>query len=220
MLGTLVALAALALPPQTSSVCTGVPGCDVVKRIDVDGDGNRDQIGVRQKNRHSVEFRVRTSKRLLVKRLRVESWDDDAYFGAARIDGVRGAEIVYANQLGADLIAFKVLTFRDGALVVQKPPTTRAPGNPFAGQWVVAGSYGVFEGIRRTVRDHRAFITLYQGNRDHFGAQSWSGRATTFVWRKKQADWRRHSVRRVTAGSDKKVRSAYYGWHVKGLPQL
>ncbi|GAB3248787.1 hypothetical protein [Kineosporia babensis] len=204
--------------PSPRTACSGLADCRIVKQIDVDGDGAKDEVGVRQSSRTSLQFRVLTArKRLLVKRMRIERGvGQGAYFGAARIDGVRGAELVYAYAVGANTVWYKTLTYRQGRLVLVKSPLSEVY---FPGQWPLGSSYGLFSGVTRKVKNGNVSVTFHDGVRDHAGDRGWDIVSTTYVWRKKTGGWEQQSVRSLHTRSEKKVSAHYQGWHVPGLPK-
>jgi hypothetical protein len=149
---TLTVIAATLLPggraSASTSVCAGVRGCVRVASVDVDGDTRADQVGVIRKGPApdgSVTVRVRTTRGHMTSTTSALTfWGAKPWFGAARIDGVRGSELVVGLRSGAHFQQFRVITYRSGRLVSLPAP------DPTLG-WGVDASYSSNIGLFRAV---------------------------------------------------------------------
>lgn len=222
-LGEATAWAAKAKPAATH-VCTSVPGCVRVATVDVDGDGRPDEVGiVAKKLAHSgsITVRVRTaSGHTLTTTGHHVFWFAKPYVGAAALDGVKGAEIVVGDTMGANYEQFRVLTYRAGKLVTEKePPTagTKAGTSAATARWGIDGSYSFNSGVFRSVSaNHAVTLTLKTVERNVSG-HGHSGHITSYRW--SGGRWVEHSTTKVHSESDRRA-FASGGWHVRGLPRF
>ena len=126
----------VATPAHAANACSGLSGCKVVSRADVDGDGRADQVGVRIKTSGGTTkntVRVRTAKgRLMSSQVTVQPWAK-SWHGAARIDGRAGYELVIPTNGQTEYLTYRVLTYRSGRLVTVKSPEK-------AWTWDIVGS--------------------------------------------------------------------------------
>ncbi len=210
-------LAVAPVAPATAAgrgVCEGVSGCRVVARVDVNGDGRRDAVGIARRGSSSagngaVVVRVRTGTyRIVAARRPLDYWYGSPWHGAASLDGRRGKELVVGHVAGAHTQFFWVLTMRAGRLV-----TLRAPGG--APDWVVDGAYNVSRGWLRGA-DQRVG-TVVRRTADRNGtSRTFHAVATTFRWT--SGGWQR--VRRtVHPRLAERTAYAWGGWRVRGLPR-
>lgn len=203
-----------------STVCTGVAGCSRVASVDVDGDGRADQVGVASKNRQnggSITVRVRTANGLATQTTgRHVRWFGKAYFGAAQLDGEKGAEIFVGDTMGAHYEQFRVVTFRAGKLVtLQAPPLvwSKQGMRPSTSRWGVDGSWAFNTGVSRRVSAKNVVtVTMTSLERNESG-RGHTGQATTYRWQHGQ--WVHVSSR--TLHTSNKAAYAAGGWHVRGL---
>lgn len=228
--GVLAGALPLASPPPAEAaartVCTGVARCQVVAHTDVDGDGEADEVGMAADLRHSdagkgvVTVRVRTAAgETLSTTSRSISWfgaDADAWFGAARIDGRRGRELVVGQRMGAHSSSYRVITYRHGELV-----TLRAPKAPsLTGRaddtttWYTDAALNFHDGYTRSRTKGVTYVKLTTAERDPSGT-SHHGWTARYRWA--HGGWRLLSVKRAHYASDAAVQRTA-GWHVSGLP--
>lgn len=210
--GSLLSLAPV--PAQAAGgVCDGVAGCRVVARVDVNGDGVRDTVGVARRGTAGapegrVVVRVKVSPRRIVQTTRPTSyWYAGPFHGAAGLDGQRGKELVLGFTTGAHTSFHWALTWRDGGLV-----TLRAPGGDR--HWVVDSAANVSLGWFRAKGTPPGRVTFRSAERvgttKRFDARLRSYRWTKRGWSLVSTENRR--VSEATAWS-------WGGWHVPGLPR-
>lgn len=210
-----IALSGMAVPTaaDASTACTGLSGCKIVSRADVDGDGRADQVGVRIKTSGGTTkntVRVRTAKgRLMSSQVAVQPWAK-SWHGAARIDGRAGYELVIPTTGQSEYLTYRVLTYREGRLVTLKTPQNRW-------SWDVVAEYAGVTGWARSTRDGKVFVTrkiaLRVGETSRFDL-----RATTYQW--KNGAWSRPvSSTRNTRASQKAADSAF-GWNISYLKRF
>jgi hypothetical protein len=193
-------------------VCDGVAGCRVVARVDVNGDGSRDSVGVAGRGsapRMSVLVRVRTSRDHIVSvRAPAEFWTGSFWQGAARLDGRPGAELVVGYTLGAHTAFHRALTWRAGRLVTLGAP---GPGS----FWTVDSAAFVSLGWQQLPRDPAGTIRRLSAQRAGSSLHDpFRGMVTRYRWT--PGGWRTVASRTVFPMSDR----AAYGWggfHVPGL---
>lgn len=202
------------------AVCSGVAHCTTAARVDVDGDGRADQVGVageRLADGGSVTVRVRTATGRLLKTTGHDvHWFAKPYFGAVAVDGEPGAEIVVGDTMGANYEQFRVVTYRDGRLVTLKAPPaqwTRAGLSRAASRWGVDGSYSFNDGVERTVVAGVATLTMTSASRNDSGTGHTSHR-TSYRWA--DGAWSETSTRTTRHATDAEV-AGVGGWHVPGL---
>jgi hypothetical protein len=210
------------------TVCTGVARCHVVAQVDVDGDRRTDEVGMvadlraSDANKGVVTVRVRTAGgRTLSTTSRTVAWfgkDADAWYGAARIDGRRGSELVVGQQMGAHSTSFRVITYRHGSLVtLRAPKAPRRTGRvDDTATWFTDAALNFHDGYTRS-RSKGAVLmdlTTVQRNASGKGHSGWTAR-----YRWSHGGWHLMLVKRVHYATEAAVARAG-GWHVAGLPQF
>lgn len=208
--GVSMAPAALPSAGAATGVCTGVSGCTVVSRADVDGDGRADQVGVVQRGLSSpptkVTVRVRTAKgRTLTTSHEAWWYGRTTWHGAARMDGRAGYELVVGSSVGAHYMSFTVITYRNGRLT-----TLRAPGNAY--RWGIDSSYSFNEGWTRTV-SRAGTVAMTRRHAQRRTESTHILRTKRYIWR--SGAWVRTSSR-TTVVSDR-TGSTVGGWRVPYL---
>jgi hypothetical protein len=205
-------------------VCTGAPGCQQVALVDVDGDGQADQIGVATKslaNGGSITVRVRTATGHTMQTTgRKVFWFSKPYLGAAALDGVKGAEIVVGDTMGANYEQFRVITYRNGALVTLKAPPrvwTKAGMRNATSRWGIDGSYSFNIGVFRSVSAHQGVTLTMKSLARNLSGRGHSGHVTTYRWH--AGGWVEVSAKHVRNAADRTA-FASGGWHVPGLPHV
>lgn len=196
-------------PPTTTAENTETAAATrVVARRDVDGDGDRERIRYRAVDRNTVRVSVRLSRnRVVHKRLRTRSWPRGDFYGATRIDGRRGVELVIGTTWGAHTPWFTILTYRGGRLVVEKSPyyNTR--------EWAVDAYANGYAGWYRRVQDGRVHMRIKYASRVGSGSR-FAGRTIRYTWH--HGAWDRSGTRRISYPNAHRA-SRIKGWHVKGL---
>jgi hypothetical protein len=218
---TAVPAAAPAATVKARGVCTGVKGCHVVARVDVDGDGRTDQVGVvgsKLATGGSITVRVRTATgHTLATTGRDVHWFAKPFFGAVPLDGRAGAEIVVGSTMGANYEEFRVVTYRGGKLVtLDAPPMvwTKAGMAASTPRWGIDGSYSFNSGVSRQVSDRGVVsLTLKTADRNDSG-HGFTGHTSTYRW--KADHWAEVSSTKVRYATDRSVQGIG-GWHVTGL---
>jgi hypothetical protein len=195
-------------------VCEGVPGCRVVARVDVNGDGHRDSVGVARPGGASgrrLVVRVRTGPDHIVSvRVPAEFWSGSPWLGAADLDGRPGAELVVAYTQGAHTDFFRALTWRTGRLV-----TLGAPGPDVF--WVVDSAAFVSLGWQHLPGDPPGLIRRLSAQRAGSSVHDpFRGSVTRFQWT--SGGWRTVSSRTVFPLTERAA-FAWGGFHVPGLPR-
>jgi hypothetical protein len=203
------------------TVCTGVTGCTIVARVDVDGDGQVDQIGVvgsKLADGGTLAVRVLTATHHLLQTTgRHVFWFGKPFFGAVPFDGHPGAEIFVGSTMGANNEQFRVITYRDGQLVTEKAPPmvwTRAGMDEATARWNIDGSYSFNIGVTRRVSSSGGVeLTMSSAERNSSGSGH-TGHVNVYRWQSGQ--WVNVSADEVHYRTDKAV-SQLGGWHVTGL---
>lgn len=192
------------------TVCTGVSGCKVVSRADVDGDGRADQVGVTTRvassGERSTVVRVRTARGLTLKTTTKGVWYSNPWHGAAKIDGQPGYELVIGANAGAHAQFFRVITYRSGQLV-----TLKGPGNSYT--WLIDSSYSFNSGWYRKTSSGRVQMTS-KGAVRNVDSAGHDLRINTYQWR--SGSWSRVSSSRNRHASDRAAMTIG-GWHVPYL---
>jgi hypothetical protein len=210
------AMAVLGTPGSASaagpSVCAGVTGCRVVARVDVDGNGTRDAVGVTRLGKDmaphgTVVVRVKTGAHRIIKARRtLPQWGGPVWQGSAFVDGRKGRELVVGHSVGAHSLFFRVLTWRSGKLI-----DLRAPGGGL--DWYVDGAYNVAAGYL-----HRAGTpagTLLQRYADRYdGGSTFQGTVTRYVWA--AGRWKQTSEVSYP-NLDQETAYRWGGWRIPGL---
>ncbi|MGZ4686448.1 MAG: hypothetical protein ACXVYY_08535 [Oryzihumus sp.] len=218
--GVAVLAGGAALPAEaaTRTVCTGVAGCHVVKYADIDGDGRADQVGMIARNvsqNGTITVRVRTATGRVLQTTDTKVWwGATPSIEAARIDGVRGTELVVTDGMGAHLMSFRFITYRKGRLVTLAAPKAEALDGDTS-RWFIDSSYSFNHGVYRTVSRGVITLTIKDYTRD--GANSNTGTITTYGWSNTRGWVQR--ARSVKHGvPDRIALNGTGGWHISGLP--
>ena len=191
-------------------VCSGVSGCTVVAKRDVNGDGRLDPIGLARRGAKgaangAVLVRVKIAAgRIVSKRFDTSYYYGPLWAGAARLDGRTGADLVIGQSSGAHTIFYRAVTWRDGELV-----TLSAPGT--ATFWAVDAAYSVSIGWLQRSDDPAGRLTSRAAQR---GSNGWKGTVTTYQW--VPGGWDRLSSRTVQPLAQRTAYS-WAGFHVPGL---
>lgn len=198
-----------AAAPSAATRCG--TGCSVVSRADVDGDGRADTTTVtRQKSGYTL--RTTTAAGRSASTQVKAKWQTEAtpFVGAARMDGVKGAELVIRTGSGAHTQYSNVYSWRRGALVAQKDPSGST-------SWVTDGAMSSSIGYTvRTVKGVKQMTSI------SLGRDSWEKNATfsgtRIVARWQNGRWTPSTVRAITTPATDSVWNGA-GWNVAGLPR-
>lgn len=182
-------------------------------RVDVDGDGRRDQVRI-TRSQNALVVRVVTARGATASAaidqgdFRPEERPTKSLHGAVAFDGVPGRELFVYYGHGAHTPVFQVLTWRRGRLVAMPDPS----GAPLAPMWAPDAAFGYGTGYRLTVRGSRRDLAVTRATRtdDH----RYVGMTLSYRWRANA--WRKISAKRVSLMNDQAERA--FGWHVRGLP--
>jgi len=185
MLGAL-AMSTLAGVPAASAagagVCTGVAGCRVMAFGDVNGDGNRDAIGMVRHGANgaaegSVIVRVKIRPGVIASAYtKTGYWYGSPWQGVATLDGRRGKEIVVGRTAGAHTQFYRALTWRQGGLT-----TLGAPGK--GTDWIVDGAMRISIGWNHKRTDKAGTIRRRWAERTGDAVHSrFKGTVTTYRW--------------------------------------
>lgn len=210
---TIAAGAASAHATTVTDVCTGVQGCRVVARADINGDGTRDVVGLARRgggtgSRGALIVRVQTAPQHVTSvRRPLETWAGSAWLDVAALDGRRGKEIVIGRLMGASAAFYQSLTWRHGTLVLLDAP---GPDR----WWGVGRSATVIGGWLKRAQDPRGTIHHRVATAGSTPTSPYRGRITTYRWT--PGGWTRVHVRTVRPLSPDRART-WGGFHVPGL---
>lgn len=207
-----IALGGMSAPSAAgaSTACTGLSGCKIVSRADVDGDGRADQVGVRLKSSAGKTIntvRVRTAKgRLMSSQVTSVEWAK-TWHGAAKIDGRAGYKLVIPTNGQTEYLTYRVLTYRDGRLVTLKTPKQ-------AWSWDIVAEYAGFMGWSRSTRNGKVYVTSKIAVRNG-GTSRFDLRTTTYQW--KNGSWSKSVSSTRNKRASQKAADNVFGWNVPYL---
>jgi hypothetical protein len=160
--------------------------------VDVDGDGHADDVTVEQNGPDTFVVNVVTYAGADDVKQFTSTIDDDwgvePWYGAARLDYVKGYEMLLLTS-GGDGLMFRVLSWHNGALVWEKAPKTLVKG---AYDWYLASlSFARFGYKFTTSKGHRYVrdFELYPSG------SHWKGTVVKSVW--KSGAWHKVSSKKV-----------------------
>jgi hypothetical protein len=209
---------ATAAPAEAAGVCAGITGCRVVAKVDVDGNGTADPVGLVRTGKDGAEkgrvtLRVKPGKRVVTASRTTEFFYGPLWQGAANVDGRRGKELFVGRLMGAHTMFFSALTLRRGELV-----ELRAPGKQYRGLWVADSSVMYRTGWQRRAADPAGVVRLRTAVRnDPPDDRTFDGVVKTFRWTRD--GWVRTAVKRYPHASEERV-SGWGGFHIKGLQRF
>ena len=217
--GTALIGVGLALPTGATAATAAAPdacadassSCRIVSRADVDGDGRRDSVGQTTWGT-KITTRLATAdgeKTHVVTEL--EYVPGSGYYGAARIDGEDGYEIVTRTSLGAHTAYHQVLTYRDGKLKTLKDPRNRY-------RWVTDGSVWSSAGYQKTTTATGAFTFVSRQAIDSDRDGDFTLYTVSAGWNSTDRTWRRMGTSSRYDVSPE-VASRYSWWNVPYLPR-
>lgn len=123
--------------------------CSIVSRADVDGDGQRDSVGMWSSEAGDDGSFVATIRVQTAAGETLETTTDiriphiEPWWGAAKIDGEAGHELVLQSDEGAHTGWYRAITYRDGRLTTLNDPN----GEP---RWAIDSAATSGSGYRRT----------------------------------------------------------------------
>ncbi len=214
--GAVHSASALGEVPAGPGVCEGVAGCKVKARVDVNGDGLKDVVGVARRGENGapeggVLVRVKTGAgQIASTRAGNEYWYGPVWQGTAALDGRKGKEIVVGFTVGAHGQSYRALTWRRGRLV-----TLDAPGR--GRYWYVDSAMWIAAGWQRRGDDPVGTVTRRVAMREGNDADSpFRGRATTFTWAR--GGWKNVGTETIYPMSDEDAYT-WGGFRIPGLPR-
>jgi hypothetical protein len=195
-------------------VCARVPGCHIVAKGDVSGDGSKDVIGIASRGASGSEgraviVRVKTAPDKIVStRWQSPYWHGPFFNGLTPLDGRAGKEIVVGQTQGAHAQLYRSLTWRHGDVV-----TLDAPGG--SPGWLVDAAAMVSYGWQRRAIDPVGTVRRRVADRyDDPEMERFKGRITTYRWT--THGWIVVETRSVYPLSDRRAYS-WAGFHIPGL---
>lgn len=208
----LLAPAAEGAAQRASGVCDGVRRCHQVAKVDVDGDGTADPVGIARRGKDGaphgkVIVRVAVGDTIVSATRKTMYWYGSPWQGAANLDGEPGKDLVVGHMAGAHTLFFHGLTWRDGSLA-----TLGAPGR--GRDWVIDGAYSVSIGWLHRTSWPDGQLQKRSASRQESG--KFRGTITTFRWT--DGGWDRTAGKVIDPVSDKKA-YAWGGFHVRGLKE-
>ena len=215
--GLLSSVFVAANPPAAygAAICTDVPNCEVVARVDVDGDRKRDVVALgfrrtSEPGEKRVIVRVRRANGTVVtRRKHVEYAVGRLWRGTARIDGRRGSELVIRGLTGAHATFSYVLTWRKGRLVPLRSPH----GDRL---WAADAAAMIVVGWHRGPKERPGLLRFREASTPRPGGR-WTGSSTTYRW--VRGAWRERGVLRVENVPFERV-DTWGGWRIKGISRF
>jgi hypothetical protein len=192
-------------------VCAGVDGCHVRSHVDIDGDGQRDAVGMAHRGRSSdqvVIVRVKTGPRQIdTARYHMSFWHGSPWQGTAALDGRPGREIVVGRTMGAHAQLYRALTWRHDGLT-----QLDAPGS--GGSFMIDAAVWISLGWKRPAAAPAGVIRMRHAERIGDYRSPFHGVVSTYRWN--QGSWDRTRVNDRGRISDRCARR-WGGFRVEGL---
>lgn len=191
-------------------VCDGVRRCQQVAKVDVDGDGTADPVGIARRGKDGaphgkVIVRVKVGDTVVSTRRKTSYWYGSPWQGAARLDGEAGKDLMVGFSAGAHTLFFHGLTWREGRLVNLDAP---GRGHP----WVIDGAYNVAYGWLR--KGSWPDGSIRQRVATRYETKRFKGTITSYRWQ--NGAWDRVSSRKIYPVPNKTAYS-WAGFVVPGL---
>ena len=159
-----------ALPAQVSTR---------VVAVDVDGDRQTDTVTIEQNGTDTFVVNVVTASGeddvVQFTTTIDDDWGIEPWYGAAKLDRVRGHELLLLTS-GGDGVTFRVLTWRGDALVFEKAPKTLVKG---AYAWYLADLDWARFGYRFSTVDVKRYVRDFELFRN---GSRWEGTIVKSVW--------------------------------------
>ncbi|MGC3955260.1 MAG: hypothetical protein QM804_13610 [Propionicimonas sp.] len=175
---------ALLVPATAQAAAPAAPKPKPVRvKVDVDGDGRKDAVTVTKLSSTRYEIKVTTAKKrtssIKITSTFESDWGANPYWGAAKLDKVKGHELLVATG-GGDGWTTTVLTWRKNKLVRQAAPKDRSSKYSWYAaalpDWLLSGYRFYNKSGKRYVEQY----TLFK-----MGTPRWEGQLTTSKWTSK-----------------------------------
>jgi len=194
--GALVLSAALLVPATHAAAARPATMPAAATRsvqVDVDGDGMLDDVTVEQNAVHSYVVNVVTAAGqddvAQFSSTIEDDWGVEPWYGAARLDGTKGYELLLLTS-GGDGLMFRVLSWRNGALVWEKAPKKLMKG---AYDWYVTTLSFARFGYRFTTSNGHRYVRDFEL---YPSGSRWKGTVVKSVWR--SGAWHKVSSKKVS----------------------
>ncbi|MGC4154423.1 MAG: hypothetical protein QM628_15285 [Propionicimonas sp.] len=177
---TLVApTAAAASPSRPALLPAAKPKAVGTAKIDVDGDGRKDTVKVTRLSSTKYKVAVTTAKKkasiTITSTIRQDWGEDNPYWGAAKLDKVKGHELLVLTG-GGDGVSIAALTWRKGKLIRQAAPKARS--SKYA--WYSLGTDWGHHGYRFYTKNGKRYVEQY--GLFKMGTPRWEGTIVTSKW--------------------------------------
>lgn len=184
--------ASAAAPEAAPAVPMAVP--DRTVKVDVDGDGRKDTVKITTVSSERYKVAVTTAKGIKSS-IKITStiendWGAEPYWGAAKLDKVKGYELLLATG-GGDGYTSVVLTWRSNKIVKQAAPKARTTKY---GWYAVGYPELGFGGYRFYTKDGKRYVQQYLLM--NTGKKRWAGTIVTSRW--KSGAWKKTSSKKVS----------------------
>lgn len=185
-------------------------------KVDVDGDGRKDTVKVTQLSNTRYKVAVTTAKGRKASRTITstinQDWGLQPYWGAAKLDKVKGYELLLATG-GGDGYTSNVLTWRSNKLVRQAAPKRRS--STYAWYSLGIPDWGR-SGYRFYSKNGKRYVEQYTLFK--MGTPRWEGRIVTSRW--KAGAWKQTASKKVslTAAKVKKYPGGFTGLTIVARP--
>lgn len=211
--GLALAGVGLAAPTRAAApdACEGRGSdCTIVSRADIDGDSQADSTGISARVLDNGLERV-TVRTHTADGERLSTYTDserrmggeERHRGTARIDGVRGYELVIVDELGAHTAYNRVLTYRDGRLTTLKDPYHQW-------RWVTDGSVWSSAGYHRVDESSLGVQMFVSNATDNDG----DGRFDQTLLRSRWAGDHWTKVTKIQRDVRPSTLEVYRGWNI------
>ena len=161
--------------------------------VDVDGDNQADAVTIEQNGADTFVVNVVTAAGqddvVQFTSTIDDDWGIEPWYGAARLDRVKGYELLVLTS-GGDGVMFRVLTWRNGGLVLERAPKKLMKG---AYDWYLASLDWARFGYRFSTSNGKRYVRDFELFRN---GKYWKGTIVKSVW--KSGTWTKLSSRKVT----------------------
>lgn len=163
-------------------------------KVDVDGDGRKDTVKITKVKEDRYQVTVTTAKKKRKSSLTLTStietdWGIEPYWGAAKLDKVKGYELLLATG-GGDGYTTAVLTWRKNKLVRQVAPKDRSAKYAWYSLGMLDWGRSGYRFYSKSGKRYVEQYTLFK-----MGTPRWEGRLVTSVW--KSAGWTKTTSKKV-----------------------
>lgn len=164
-----------------------------VVAVDVDGDGQADTVTVEQNGADTFVVNVVTAAGAddVVQFTSTidDDWGIEPWYGAAKLDKAKGYELLLLTS-GGDGVMFRVLTWRNGGLVLEEAPKKLMKGTY---DWYLASLDWARFGYRFSTVDGKRYVRDFELFRD---GNHWKGTIVKSVW--KNGSWTKQWSKQVS----------------------